>query len=47
MIKTWNRLDSALYEHFLGKLEDKIKAYGREEMARDVETLIGRKISIN
>ena len=40
-IRNWNRLDSALYDYFLAKLEKKIDLYGREEMAKHVQDLVG------
>lgn len=38
-IRKWNKLDSALYDHFLTKLNDKIIKYGEEKMLEDLKTL--------
>ena len=35
-------LDSALYDHFLTKLNDKIIKYGEEKMLEDLKTLQGK-----
>ena len=38
-IRKWNKLDAALYDHFNKTFWKKVTAYGKEKMARDVESL--------
>jgi len=41
-IKNWNKLDTALYEHFNALLDEKIKAFGKEKMQAEIEELNGK-----
>ena len=38
-IRNWNKLDTALYDHFMTVLDKKIEKYGRVKMAAEVEEL--------
>ena len=38
-IRNWNKLDSAIYDHFLKRFNEKIAAFGTDKMAREVLTL--------
>jgi len=38
-IKNWNKLDTALYDHFNALLDEKIKAFGKEKMQAEIEEL--------
>jgi hypothetical protein len=38
-IRSWNKLDSAIYDHFYNVFNDRIKAYGTDRMAREVINL--------
>lgn len=38
-IKKWNKLDTALYEHFNALLDEKVKAFGKEKMQAEIEEL--------
>ena len=46
MIRNWNKLDSALYDHFLEVHNKKVDEYGREKMATELKLLEG-KVEIN
>ena len=35
-IRDWNKLDSALFDHFLTKLEEKITLFGKERMDKEL-----------
>jgi hypothetical protein len=41
-IKNWNKLDTALYEHFNALLDEKVKAFGKEKMQAEIEQLNGK-----
>lgn len=41
-IKNWNKLDTALYEHFNAVLDEKVKAFGKEKMQAEIEQLNGK-----
>ena len=41
MIRQWNKLDSALYDHFLKVHNQMVDQYGREKMAADLKQLEG------
>ena len=41
-IKKWNKLDTALYDHFNALLDEKVKAFGKEKMQAEIEKLNGR-----
>ena len=38
-IREWNKLDSAIYDHFYGVFNEKIKAFGTDRMAKEVINL--------
>lgn len=38
-IRNWNKLDSAIYDHFYAVFNDKIKEFGTDRMAREVINL--------
>ena len=42
MIRNWNKLDSALYDHFLEVHNKKVDEYGREKMATELKLLEGK-----
>ena len=38
-IRQWNKLDSAIYDHFLKRFNERIAAFGTDKMANEVLTL--------
>jgi hypothetical protein len=38
-IRSWNKLDTAIYDHFLAVFNEKIKAFGTTRMAQEVMEL--------
>ena len=38
-IRSWNKLDTAIYDHFLAVFNEKIKAFGTTRMAQEVMKL--------
>ena len=41
-IKNWNKLDTALYEHFNALLDEKVKAFGKDKMQAEIQELNGK-----
>ena len=38
-IRSWNKLDSAIYDHFLKRFNERISTFGTDKMAKEVLTL--------
>lgn len=43
-IRSWNKLDSALYDHFIKLLDQKIEKFGKERMQTEIAVLKGNII---